>query len=385
MATPAGPTPAAAADDEELGMSVSSSVRPVDMSTFAAQSEHELKVGGGHARYSLNLFGDTYANAEGGPRRAAKQSFGVGGFSMLFTGALENGIRFTAEPLVEFPGNAPAIDLERLHVRWTWKGFFVEAGRTHLDVGYWNVAYHHGKWLQPTIERPRILRFEDDGGLLPIHWIGLTAGYTFELGAAARLLASASVGNSRGSIVDDLKNSADTTADKQLSAKLELKGVLHRELRVGVSGVRGKIAPQGVAVRPVLPDQRLLETIGNVYIALPADPLFAIAEGYAISHEATTRSWQTYAAFVTLGYAVHPRVTPYLRAERLVTTAGVDPFFVPDPAAPAVPELDVVEGIAGVRLDVSTWSAIKVEYQLTRLLDVRETYHTTTASWQFAL
>ena len=372
------------APDEELGMSIGAS-RPTDMAAFAAQSEQELKVGSARARYSLNIFGDVGVAATVGTRRDFNPTFSAGTFSLLFNGNLDGGFRMVAEPAIEFnEANEPGIDLERLALRWTRGGFFIEAGRTHLDIGYWNTAYHHGKWLQPTVDRPRLVRFEDSGGILPIHWVGLTAGYGIDLGKGMSALASLSLGNSRGPIVDSIQNRVDGSADKQLSAKIELKGLLHKELRLGISGVHGKIAAQDAMARPSLPGARLIENIGNVYVALPAQPFYALAEGYAITHAAQARSWETYGGFVTVGYAFDI-VTPYILAERLVTTNGVDPFFMPDPRAVSLVQLDVVDGVGGVRLDVSTWSSLKVEYRLTRLVDLQETVHSGTASWQFAL
>ena len=40
-------------------------------------------------------------------------------------------------------------------------------------LGYYNTAFHHGTWFQTTIDRPRIFEFEDSGGPLPIHNVGV--------------------------------------------------------------------------------------------------------------------------------------------------------------------------------------------------------------------
>ena len=52
--------------------------------------------------------------------------------------------------------------------------FNVAVGRYHTAIGYYNNAYHHGKWLQTAAERPHIYDFEDSGGLLPIHNVGVS-------------------------------------------------------------------------------------------------------------------------------------------------------------------------------------------------------------------
>jgi len=384
-AAPAPPSsaspPAPSADDLTM------TFRASDMESFASRSARDANLGGiGRARYSLNLFGDVGGGVEGGPDIDTKPTFGLGGLDLLFSGDLDNAIKLTAESAIEFDeNNQVGIDLERMHLRWTMGGFWLEAGRSHTDLGYWNLAYHHGRWLQPTIERPRAVRFEDDGGILPVHWVGLQAGYKAQFGPDVAWTTSVAIGNGRGAIVDNIQSRVDTHAPKQIYAKTELKGLFTRDLRIGVSGVYGYISPQHATVRPALPDVGLFEYIGNAYIAHASYPLDLIAEGYAIVHDGAGQRWVTYDAFAVAGYTIGI-VTPYLAGERLVMTGGTDPFFVPgtDPAAPA-PELDVVGGIAGLRIDLSTWSAVKVEYRLDRLVDRATTRHTGYASWQFGI
>jgi len=358
--------------------------RASDMETFAQRSARDVAASSGHAHYALNLFGDVGGGVVGGLGVETKPTFGIGTFDLLFTGDLDHSITMTAETAVEVgQDNQIGIDLERLHVRWSSHGFWIEAGRSHTDLGYWNLAYHHGKWLQPTIARPRIVQFEDSGGLLPIHWIGVQAGYRANLGGDVALTTSVAIGNARGHIVDDLQLGFDSHAPKQVYGKFEVKGLLLRDLRLGVSGVFGYINPESAAVRPALPDAGITEEIGNVYVAHASYPVTFIAEGYVIVHRGGGVTWTTYDAFAVAGYSFG-FVTPYVSAERTVMTGGSDPFFVPDPTTPTL-ELDAYDGIVGVRFDVSTWSAVKAEYRIDRFVDRDQTVHTGYVSWQFGI
>jgi hypothetical protein len=172
-------------------------------------------------------------------------------------------------------------------------------------------------------------------------------------------------------------------APKQVHGKLEMKGLFTRDLRIGVSGVYGYISPQPAAVRPALPDAGIFEYIGNVYIAHASYPFTFISEGYVIQHESGTLKRFTYDAFAVVGYTVGV-ATPYLSAERVATSGGSDPFFIPDPTAPTL-QLNVAEGIAGLRIDTSTWSSVKIEYRFERDMDRSTTLHTGYASWQFGI
>ncbi len=76
--------------------------------------------------------------------------------------------------LAEFFVNRDEHELERLQF-----GFAptptdkIWLGRFHTPLSYWNTAYHHGAYLQPSITRPGIAEYEDGGGILPMHATGL--------------------------------------------------------------------------------------------------------------------------------------------------------------------------------------------------------------------
>lgn len=81
-------------------------------------------------------------------------------------------VGFEADPAV----NGIGVDLERAQISFTPNDkFSISAGRTHAMLGYYNTAFHHGTWFQTTIDRPHIFEFEDSGGPLPIHNVGVSA------------------------------------------------------------------------------------------------------------------------------------------------------------------------------------------------------------------
>lgn len=86
-------------------------------------------------------------------------------------------------------------EFERAQIGWQFDpSDTVWIGRYHTPIGYWNTAHHHGAQLQTSITRPRIVEFEDDGGVLPMHYFGLLlqgiraygeGSITYDLGAAS--------------------------------------------------------------------------------------------------------------------------------------------------------------------------------------------------------
>ena len=354
--------------------------RPRTMEEVAGASVQELTFRSARWRYSLNFFGDV--SMSGGKPSEGEHAFGfgLGGQDILIRGELSENIVTTTEMAFEAGEDGGiGVDLERFNVRWQSSRYFVEAGRTHTSFGYWNNAYHHGRWLQPTIERPRWVAFEDDGGILPVHWVGAGAGLRAPLGDATVNL-NGTVGNGRGKIVDDVRNNHDYQNMKSFHGSLEVVGIGRPELRMGVAGIYGRIPAQ--PDRLSLPNVEFTEVIGSAHIAYVNVPLLFIAEGYDVAHLALGHQWTTYGGFILLGYAVG-RVTPYVEVERIANKGGQDPFFIPDPAATGLPTFDSLEGIVGLRLDLTDWTALKVEYRQTKMWDLHLTQYDGILNWSW--
>ncbi len=389
--------------------------RPTDMQQFAAGSLQELHVGRAKTRYALNLFGDAgfgfSSHREGGI--SPEPAFATGVFDMLFNAELHETILATSEVTFAYDPAAPVAALERLHIRWKpSKHFFLEVGRFHTDIGYWNVAYHHGKWLQLPIERPRQIALH--GGLLPAHMIGAQAGAGLPVGDGAINLVV-----STGSARDPAGNPAThggghhattITPVNTVHAKLSADDIFGKDLHFGVSGVYARIPGEGPATRPVMPDHAFDEYVGNVFLAHVGLPFTFIAEGYQILHQvprgdvlSSARGgsslaggkWRTYGAFALAGYTIGI-VTPYLKGEYITTTTKAlvgDPLYNPERVPVHAPTyaLDLLEGTAGTRIDVSTWSALKLEYRITSgqatnfAAPSYPIAHTAAASWSFGI
>jgi hypothetical protein len=101
-----------------------------------------------------------------------------------------NKFRFLGEWLV----NTKSHNLERLQLGWHLGESSLWMGRFHNPIGYWNMQFHHGAYLQTSISRPGIMAFETGGGVIPNHltgflWEGIhefdTAGIYYTLGVGA--------------------------------------------------------------------------------------------------------------------------------------------------------------------------------------------------------
>jgi hypothetical protein len=338
------------------------------MGALAAGSMQQVRVGSARARYAMNIFGDV--DAQVSSAAGTHPSFLLGSLSFLVTGELERHFVSTAEFEFEYDEqtNQVGVDIERLNVGWNGEHFFVYAGRVHTAFGYWNNAYHHGKWLQPNMERPRWVAFEDEGGLLPVHTVGLSGGVSANVGSGD-LRITLSVSNGRGNVIDDIRNKFDYQDSKALHAQIEYIGLGLPDLRVGIAGMYDRIAPlpaqptpDNMATRPALPDAPIDEYIVGAHVAYPGYPLLFIAEGYAVAHHIPTTGhlFLTYGGFLTIGRAFGI-VTPYVRGQWISSRGGSDPFFFPDPMTART--FDDLEAIGGIRFDLTDWTAIRAEYR----------------------
>ena len=76
--------------------------------------------------------------------------------------------------LAEFLVTDEERELERLQVGFAATPFHkIWLGRYHNPLSYWDSAYHHGAYMQPSITRPGIAKFEDEQGVLPMHTTGI--------------------------------------------------------------------------------------------------------------------------------------------------------------------------------------------------------------------
>ena len=93
--------------------------------------------------------------------------------------------------------------------------------------------------------------------------------------------------------------SSETNNAKAVLLKVALRSEL---VEVGAGAIYDVIAP--ATARPALPDESLIELVGNAYVSLRAEGPIAIAEAYVFHHRADREAWTTLAAYGLAGYAI---------------------------------------------------------------------------------
>jgi hypothetical protein len=123
--------------------------------------------------YTVNSQGsDVVAN----PNVANPKGFYQGSLSFYMAPHFGDRVLALAEPNFEIDKleGSVSVDIERLQIGYAFSdAATLWGGRFHTPFGYWNTAFHHGAQIQTSILRPRFLDFEDLGGILPTHMVGL--------------------------------------------------------------------------------------------------------------------------------------------------------------------------------------------------------------------
>lgn len=289
---------------------------------------------------------------------------------VLMEVALENGI----------------VDVERLQIGYILNDALkIRAGRVHNILGYWNVTFHHGTYIQTTIERPFFLKFEDDGGLLPVHLVGIWTsgrshagplyfGYDLMLGNGSKII---NVGATEGTELDP-NNVTDDNHNKALSLRLQVSPRFLNAFKLMVSGSVSKVEGYDPAALRVLQVDQNIMNVSAIYDQ-EGEPLELLSEIFWIKDKDKLTNLGTKTNtlyYVQIGYTFIDLITPYLRHEESLVEEE-DPYMI------ALSAVDTRIDLAGVRYELSTGSALKAEFRKIHQKGV-ENHSEYAVQWSFA-
>lgn len=198
----------------------------------------------------ISLHGDT--------QKGDTTSFSLGQLDLFVTSDVSDRFKFLSEIVFEAgptdiygqvigEPNSFGVDIERYLLQFSNNDYFnISAGRGHTAIGYYNTAYHHSSWLQTTTGRPLMFEFEDHGGPLPIHMVGVSASGQVPSGSLG-LHYVAEVGNGRASRQpldqEPVQNEEDDQNHKDYNLALFARPEAIHGLQAGFSFYRGLMAP----------------------------------------------------------------------------------------------------------------------------------------------
>jgi hypothetical protein len=311
----------------------------------------------------VSLHGDNY-HPVGLP--GDKTAFTLGQLNLFVTSDISDKFKFLSEIVFEAgpdniygvtrgPENVFGVDVERYLLTFSQNEYFnLSAGRYHTAIGYYNTAYHHSTWLQTTTGRPLLFAFEDQGGILPIHNVGVEAYGSIPSGSLG-LHYVAEVGNGRESrsplTEEPVQNVVDDSNGKAVNFELFARPTKIPGLQIGFSAYRDKLVPdtQPVPVRETILAAHVVYSTPNFEWLNEA---LVVRDTPAGGHTYATPGWYSQISKRFGSYR------PYLRYQ-YINASPNEPIF-PDIGLRAGPS-------AGLRYDASESVALKLQYDFTSL------------------
>jgi hypothetical protein len=249
---------------------------------------------------------------------ANPMGFYVGALSFYLAPHFGDKVKALVEPNFEVTRDgAISTDLERLQIGYTFSDNATAwAGRFHTPYGYWNTAFHHGAQIQTSVLRPRFLDFEDKGGILPAHMIGLWGEGKFKVGDS-KLTYDVFAGNGPKIVksILDINQAGDNNHQAMVGFNLgyEFSGSLDG-LRLAVHSLRGDVDDDAIPS-----NKTQLNIVGGSAVYL-SDTWEVMSEYYRFNDKdksggtGTHKSWADY---LQIGKSFN-NLTPYVRVERTV-------------------------------------------------------------------
>jgi hypothetical protein len=314
------------------------------------------------AQVALNVYGDINYFVEKG--QDTTNSFQMPRLELLPT-ASQDRLSFLAEIMFEVDEqNNFVLDVERTEIAYLFSDYFrVKFGRFHTAIGYYNDAYHHGRYFQTTVDRPEMVRFEDEGGLIPAHSVGIHIDGLLPLGPLGSVRYDVDGANGRGNIPDEVTNLVDHDNNKALNLRLRFEPSFPDGLMFGGNVYIDTIKATGADPSAATVD--VDELILGAHLAYLENYVHLIAEYLYIQHKFFNRTGVTQGAFGELGYTFGI-VTPYARVQwvKFPALEDADPFLLGNVA---FPRGTFTAGVAGLRIAVSDYLAVKIEGGYTKL------------------
>jgi AMIN domain len=343
--------PTSSPKTEEAAAKTDSTSKQEDSESHAGHGGHDDPPGG-RPRLQLQGFADVNyraINQQGNPN-----AFALGQLDLFLTSRLSDKFSVLSELIIEAGlDNAFSFEIHRLLLQYYPNDYFnLSIGRYHTAIGYYNTAYHHGQWFQTAATRPFIFAFEGQGGILPLHNVGLSASGRIPSGGLG-LRYIAEIGNGRAAnsaFGRSVQSSHDENKGKAVNFGLLMRPDWASGLEAGFSVYHDRLTPDG---RP-----RVDQTIMAAHAIFRNSDYEWLNEALLLRHAPAggPRVFNTPAFYTQLARRFGP-TWPYFRYQYL-NVPDDDPLYgtIGRRNGPSI----------GLRYDLSEFAAFKVQYDHTQ-------------------
>lgn len=309
-----------------------------------------------------------------------KSGFALGTLDVYLTPQFGDRVKSVIELAFEYDAEGGlATDLERLQFGYTFNdAATLWAGRFHTPFGNWNTAFHHGPQIQTSVIRPRFIDFEDKGGILPTHGVGLLLSGGLRAGTGKlQYDAYLANGNSINGGVLDFNAYKDDNSNKMVGGNLRYQfGGALDGLTLGAHALSQQVDSR---------DTAFVSTKMNVYGAfavLDQGNWEVLSEYYRFRNKdlsGTTGTHSSWAGFAQAGYTLGENWTPYVRLEKAVLDQA-DNYFLGQNSGRSYQRQAL-----GLRYNLNPLAALKVELNRTTELLLPAQQKTNEVRLQFAV
>ena len=223
--------------------------------------------------------------AGGGFVPGSAANFYTGDFDLLLTAPISSRVNVLSEiDFAETDAQHFDVEIERLLLNYDSKNWLrVSAGRYQTGIGYYNTVFMSGAWPQTMADRPLIMAFPKEGGVLPVQAIGVSfngaipsgkigLNYLFEYGSSDTMRTR----------LDGTESIDDENNGNQVNAGIFLRPDWVSGLEVGGSFYHDNISDdRNLSVR-------YGQSILNAHIVYVARGLEFLNEGVLIRHAQTS-------------------------------------------------------------------------------------------------
>lgn len=318
---------------------------------LVAHSGHNSMMSAG-PRMELRGFADFSYRASS--KKGTTSSFTLGQFDLFMSSKISEHWSVLAESVIQGDKqtNTFGFEVERLLATYRQNEYLnIAFGRYHQKIGYYNTAFHHGTYFQSSVGRPFLFEFEDGGGILPIHNVGVSAYGKLPSGTLG-LNWVVEVGNGRASSspsAEYVQNVFDENNRKSVNVAIFARPEFLEGVEIGGSILKDRLSPTGFS--------KMGQTVSSAYVAYDRSGVEFLNEAVVVSNNMLDlhRTIHSTGFYSEVSKRFHG-VRPFFRYEYLNVNRQ-DPLFgnIGRRSGP----------LAGMRFEVGEFAAFKVQYDRT--------------------
>lgn len=300
-------------------------------------------------------------------------NFYTGDFDLFLTSRLTDKVSVLSEiDFEEEDAQSYKLDLRRMLFKYDPDDHLrISLGRYQTNIGYYNWAFRSASWLQTTADRPLVMEFASDGGILPTQAVGISVTGTIPSGKLG-LNYIADYG-SADTIRPDINGDGllnDENNGNNVNVGLFLAPDSVRGLRIGASlyhdqisdlvdlaSTGQQIGTQGAGSNVPSPSARWNQTIVNGHAVYEAHGFEFLNEGFLIRHApiGLGETFNTPAFYAQVSKKIR-RVRPFYRYQ-YVNASALNPIYN---------DVGLRYGLSfGARYDLNSFLAFKAQFDHT--------------------